>query len=700
MARDYQYLFSQLQRIEKHREEKAEKEIRKLYKQILKETKQFIAEEYYQLAEDGKLTYEILRSKGQDVRFLEEVEQRLGDVSIKTSDEIKQAVEDIYRLAYNGVKDAVQNGKDTAAFFEGLDTNTVQLLRSTVDNPLMDIALEKNHKEITWGIKREIATALTVGDRYETIAHRIADNLDRSYRKGVLIARTEMHRVREAGHQEAAKAIDETLQKGSSGMRMVKKWKTMKDGAVRPQSRYKTKKGWKTGKIRAGAPDHMKMHDVVVLEDELFDLGGGVKAIAPGQSGVAGHDCNCRCQVLHLLMDDEEFFKATGRHFANNNGLVSDTRFMWSDDFSKEMQQSYTEMYNKLSEMYPLSNVRIEVVGDTFKIRGWSGDLPDDKIREDIIYENLGQIFGAQYMPKGMRVLKSKGAFIEIADNERAVVSLDDWFRQMHQHKVKNGTPKTLAECFNNAAEGTEAIMAHEYAHAIADNYGFYGSDEGGKWLRDIFNKYDDFEIAKQVSRYATTSPDEFFAECFVKSFDEYSESKIAREVMDELSKRYIINSSKSAKKAVASVKKADIIKLEKTTDALPLSTYFNRSEPIYERAKKVKPIKDYEDVFIHGDATGFSINNANGDLLESYTPREFAEILKNDPNYHGGDIRLCSCGTGAEDAFAAEALARQLGVNVLAPSNTLWIDMDGNMTIGENFVDNDGEWILFKGRK
>ena len=315
MAKDYQYLFSQLRRIEDHREEKAEKEIRKIYKQILKDTKQFIAEEYYQLAEDGKLTYEILRSKGQDVRFLAEIEQRLGDVSLKVSDEIKQAVNELYQMAYDGMKDAVQNGKDTAAFFEGVDTTTAQTMRSAVDNPIMEIALEKNHKDITWGIKREVATALTVGDRFETLAHRIADNLDRSYRKGILIARTEMHRVREAGHYESAKDMDETLKQGSSGMRMVKVWKTMKDGVVRPNRRYKTKKGWKTAKPSPGAPDHVKMHGQTVLADEKFDLGGGVEAIAPGQSGVAGHDCNCRCTVLYKLMDDEQFFQASGRHF-------------------------------------------------------------------------------------------------------------------------------------------------------------------------------------------------------------------------------------------------------------------------------------------------------------------------------------------------------------------------------------------------
>jgi hypothetical protein len=451
MARDYQYYFSQLQRIEEHREEKAEKEIRKLYRKILKETKQFIAEEYYQLAEDGKLTYEILRAKGQDVRFLTAVEQKLGDLSLDVSKEIKQTAEDMYKLAYDGLKDAVMKGKDSEAakqFFEGVDTSTAQTMWATVDNTIMDIALEKNHKSITWDIKQEVARALMVGDRFETIAHRIADNMDRSYKKAILITRTEVGRVREAGHLASAKNLNDALKETKSGLRMVKKWKSMKDKRVRDH--------------------HVRMHNTVVEMDEPFVLPDGVKTQAPKQSGFARHDCNCRCTCLYPLMDDAEFFEATGKHF-----------------------------------------------GEKVVEKNQSGDRID----------------------------------------------------------------------------------------------------------------------------------------------------------------------------------------LGKTSNALPLSTYFNRSEPIYQRAKKVKPLKGYEDIFIHGDATGFEINDANGELLQRYTVWEFAEILKNDPNYHGGDIRLCSCGTGSDDAVAANALARQLGVNVLAPSDILWIQHDGKLTIGPDEFTDSGEWVLFKGR-
>ena len=45
----------------------------------------------------------------------------------------------------------------------------------------------------------------------------------------------------------------------------------------------------------------------------MFDLGGGVTAKAPSKSGVAAHDCNCRCYLEYNLMTAEEFAKATGK---------------------------------------------------------------------------------------------------------------------------------------------------------------------------------------------------------------------------------------------------------------------------------------------------------------------------------------------------------------------------------------------------
>lgn len=131
-------------------------------------------------------------------------------------------------------------------------------------------------------------------------------------------------------------------------------------------------------------------------------------------------------------------------------------------------------------------------------------------------------------------------------------------------------------------------------------------------------------------------------------------------------------------------------------------SKYVNSSEPLAEYAKKIKPLDGFEDIVIHGSPTGFSINDLNGKTASSYTPREFAEILKEDPNYHGGDIRLISCETGNESGFAAQYIADALGVRVMAPTKSVWVFPDGTITVGTTKALNNGEWKVFypKGAK
>ena len=83
--------------------------------------------------------------------------------------------------------------------------------------------------------------------------------------------------------------------------------------------------------------------------------------------------------------------------------------------------------------------------------------------------------------------------------------------------------------------------------------------------------------------------------------------------------------------------------------------------------------------------------------MVSEYTPREFAEILKQDPNYTGGAIRLISCEAGAEEVGAAQMLANQLNVDVMAATDIVWVMPDGELIIGPTEFENTGSWIIFK---
>ena len=131
-----------------------------------------------------------------------------------------------------------------------------------------------------------------------------------------------------------------------------------------------------------------------------------------------------------------------------------------------------------------------------------------------------------------------------------------------------------------------------------------------------------------------------------------------------------------------------------KEKDTITLSTYVNSSDKLNEYSKNITPIDGFEDVVIHGNAFGFEIRDLDGNVASKYTPSEFADILQKDPHYHGGAIRLISCETGVGEFCAAQRLADKLNVDILAPSDMVFVDMDGNITIGKR---GDGKWILFK---
>ena len=147
--------------------------------------------------------------------------------------------------------------------------------------------------------------------------------------------------------------------------------------------------------------------------------------------------------------------------------------------------------------------------------------------------------------------------------------------------------------------------------------------------------------------------------------------------------------------KCVDKSENRDIIKPKNQSEVV-LSTYVSSSDDISRYAKNIKPIAGFEDVVIHGNETGFEIRDKNGITAAEYTPREFAEILRSDPNYHGGNIRLISCNTGSEGAIAANALAKQLGINILAPTDVVVIYPDGKLKVG---FKGDGKWVMFDGR-
>ncbi|MPM39742.1 hypothetical protein SDC9_86376 [bioreactor metagenome] len=133
--------------------------------------------------------------------------------------------------------------------------------------------------------------------------------------------------------------------------------------------------------------------------------------------------------------------------------------------------------------------------------------------------------------------------------------------------------------------------------------------------------------------------------------------------------------------------------------NVLILSTRFaNKMDPIWKNSGNIKPIEGYQDIVCHGDTLGFSYKDLDGNEI-NMTPREFAEILKNSPVYEGRPIRLISCQAGADGSFTAQYVANHLGVDILAPTDTVFVYPDGEIIIGPDKYHNTGTWKIFKPR-
>lgn len=316
-------LLHEIRRIEEHREILTNKKIKAMYSTLNDDLDTFLAKGYKKYADsDGRLYIANLDAHNKRARFLQEIVDNVDKYTPELQMEISTLIDNVYSESYKGIVTALKKAY-TATEFERITKDlsvNPNVLKQAINNNISKLTLpaviEKHRAEIIYNIQQELNIGLMNGDRYETMAKRVSEVLRGNgvtkglEGKSMNIVRTETHRNIESGFLDCAEHIQEGMQ--GSEFIYAATWRNMGDERVRPQQRRKTKKGWKTTLSKNGA-NHIKMDGQTIKVGDKFDLGGGVKAKAPSQSGVAAHDCNCRCFLEYNLMTVEEFAKATGK---------------------------------------------------------------------------------------------------------------------------------------------------------------------------------------------------------------------------------------------------------------------------------------------------------------------------------------------------------------------------------------------------
>ena len=127
---------------------------------------------------------------------------------------------------------------------------------------------------------------------------------------------------------------------------------------------------------------------------------------------------------------------------------------------------------------------------------------------------------------------------------------------------------------------------------------------------------------------------------------------------------------------------------------------FTSKMDDLSEYAKKIKPIDGFEDIVVHGDRYGLAFRDADGNESD-VSVREFADILEKGGIYKGGKIRLIACQVGAGDGTVPTYLAKRFNTEVLAPSEAVFVDSEGNMILADEEINakmgiETGQWIPY----
>ena len=163
--------------------------------------------------------------------------------------------------------------------------------------------------------------------------------------------------------------------------------------------------------------------------------------------------------------------------------------------------------------------------------------------------------------------------------------------------------------------------------------------------------------------------------------------------------KNSLSDEQKNALKYVANAEKRGIIKVDKDV-AQASQKYLNKNDMLYINSKNIKQLKGYEDIVCHGDRYSLVFKDMNGDE-SNVSAKEFVDILKQNPDYKGGNIRLIACEVGAGEGIVPQYIANELGVKVLAPTEVVNVFPNGDMCVANDIQDalqknETGEWKMF----
>lgn len=265
IEKDFRALDNKIQRLLKARE----KTITKNYKATLESLRTTLRRIYDKYELRGQLTFDEMAKYSRMKKLDAEIAGLVKSLYSENKSLLTVSLRTIYNDSYKATLGIVEGVADRK--IRGI-LKPIDVTR-TINEEMAGIKwtdrLGRHRAEAIYNIQATVKQGLVEGSTYKQMSDRLKTAMEGDAIKPVRIVRTEGHRV-----MEKAK-IDSLDKAHGQGVKMVKIWMSSIDERVRSQ--------------------HRAMDGQTVPYEDDFIFPDGIRTQAPGLSGAAHHDINCRC---------------------------------------------------------------------------------------------------------------------------------------------------------------------------------------------------------------------------------------------------------------------------------------------------------------------------------------------------------------------------------------------------------------------
>lgn len=295
-----------------------EKELIKAYKNALDAIRLELAKMYERYGDDVNYADMVKYNR------LTGLEKNIGDelrvLNKESNGKITKSIKETFGNNYAIIGYANESALNMSLGFGALNKDAIEAaILNKYDRIKWPDRLKANIDNLNNKVRSAVTEGLIQGHGYSKTANMVKDKIERDAFNTNRILRTESHRAQNEGRKYGYDQIKEEVE--SSGIIMVRAWMATLDGRTRDS--------------------HQAMDGQYEDENGKFHFPEGGEADAPGMSGIAAEDINCRCSTYTQVEDIPP-----GKRMDQEEGLIEYKNYReWAESNGVELKYNVDAKY-------------------------------------------------------------------------------------------------------------------------------------------------------------------------------------------------------------------------------------------------------------------------------------------------------------------------------------------------------------------